>query len=156
MIRFSLKQKNVQNFPAGAGADFSANLQICHWHCDADAMVRKLQFHDYWASRGGRAAKMTKIAFSSGRCRKHWKSRSHAAWQSNKKWSARSMGMLKTIFATPLDRECLFEKVISFCCCEFWWIWGSEKVPQIGMPLRFSFFWKKITLNENCPKWNCC
>ena len=114
MSRFSLKQKNVQNFPAGAGADFSANLQICHWHCDADAMVRKLQFHDYWASRGGRAAKMKKIAFSSGRCRKHWKSRSHAAWESKKKVIRTQHGNAKNDFCDTSRSRMLVWKSYKF------------------------------------------
>ena len=47
-----------------------------------------------------------------------------------------SMGMLKLIFATPLERECRFDKLLIFCCgC--WWIWGRENVDKMKEPVRF-------------------
>jgi len=77
---------------------------------DAEAMVRKLHFHHFRASRWGGVEKMKKIAFSLGRCRKKRFWRSHAAWESKKKRFPCSMGMRKLTFATPPERECRFEK----------------------------------------------
>ena len=61
-----------------------------------------------------------------------------------KKWSPRSMGMSKVIFATPLEREWWFEKWSFFCCCEILWIWEGEKVAQMWDPWIIWNFVKKI------------
>ena len=123
---------------------------------DADTLIPKWRFHDFWASRWGRAAKVKKIAFSLGRCRKSRFSHSHAAWGSKKKWSPCSMGVPKVIFSTPLERECSFEKCINFCCCEFLWFWGSKQVAKMGTPVRFFIFDNIIWFFKKCKKWKCC
>ena len=123
---------------------------------DADTMIPKWHFHDFWASRWGRAAKVKNIAFSLGRCRKSWFSHSYAAWGSEKKRLPCSMGVPKVMFATPLERECSFEKCICFCCCGFWWFWGGNKVAKMGTPVRFLIFDKIIRFLKKYKKWKCC
>ena len=112
---------------------------------DAEAVVRKRPYHDFWAYRWGRVTKMKKIAFSLERCRKSDKSRSHAAWRSKtKKRLPCSMGVRKLIFATPLERERRFQKLCNFDCCEFCWNLGGQKVCKTGRPVRFCIlitFW---------------
>ena len=66
-----------------------------------------------------------------------------------KKWSACSMGMLKTVFATPPARESLFAKSSFFVVVYFVLIWCGEHVVKMNEPLRFSKFWKKIRKWKN-------
>ena len=33
---------------------------------------------------------------------------------------------------------------------------GGEKVSQMGMPLRFLYFWTKIRFDKQTQKWKCC
>ena len=48
-----------------------------------------------------------------------------------------SMGVPMLMFATPLERERLFQKWCILCCCEFCWILGGHKVCKMGRPVRF-------------------
>ena len=64
-----------------------------------------------------------------------------------KKWFPCSMGVPKSIFATPLVRERRCRKTWKFDTCEISWFWGGEKMAKMGRPLRFCVFNKflKVT-----------
>ena len=43
-----------------------------------------------------------------------------------------SMGRPNLTFATPLERECKFERLLNFCCCGFLLIWGRKRSILAG------------------------
>ena len=92
------------------GADF---VTFPGSHCmrrDADPRIGKRRFQEKWASRWGRAAKVNKIAFSLGRCRKSEKSHSHAAWESKKKMTPMQHGSAKSGFCDTSSARMLVRK----------------------------------------------
>ena len=123
---------------------------------DADTLIPKWRSHDFWASRWGRAAKVKKIAFSLGRCRKSWFSHSYVAWGSTKKTTAMQHGSAKSDFRDTSRTRMLVWKMYIFLLLWILVVLGGTKVGKMGKPVRFSIFDKIIRFQKKCKKSKCC
>ena len=73
-----------------------------------------------------------------------------------KKWFPCRAGVLKSIFATPLVRECWSCWRCIFDWCKFWCFCDGQKVCKMGRPARFCFFHEKFMHEQNQAFWKCC
>ena len=102
------------------------------WTRDADTMVRKHTSQHFGASRWEIFRKVKKTSLLAGEVSQKAFLTFPRCMGSTKKCFPCSMGRPKLTFATPLERECKFERLLNFCCCGFLWIWGRKRSILAG------------------------